>query len=87
MLHESKSYLKRACYAQTLETGPRAKVCPHMHSLLLKCSQRMPDLPVTGATLTVELGRLPGLSGVTGSVVYEDFRIACQGTVWAVKLP
>lgn len=30
----------------------------------------------------MELEWLPGIYGISKSLVYEDFRIVCQGTVW-----
>lgn len=39
---------------------------------------------MTGTTLAMELGCLPGLCGASESLVYEEFGIACPGTVWGL---
>lgn len=39
---------------------------------------------MTGATLAVEFGCLPGLCSVSESLLCEDFRIACQNAVWGL---
>lgn len=41
---------------------------------------------MTGATLAVELGCLPGLYSDSESLLCEGFRIACQSTVWGLLI-
>lgn len=39
---------------------------------------------MTGAMQAVELGCLPGICGISKSLVYEDFRTACQRKGWGL---